>query len=153
MRKLAWLIAGFAAGCGLCVLFLWQRDMRMLVAIAFFLGMGCFALKSRSSFLRIPAFLLLGLACSFGWFGLYRAAYLQPIQCLDGQTLPLTVTVTEFSKKTEYGYSVDGFVTFQGKPYRVRVYHNGEADLTPGTVLESNYRIRLTTPGGKIRCT
>ncbi|MGM9605855.1 MAG: DNA internalization-related competence protein ComEC/Rec2 [Faecousia sp.] len=148
MRKLLWFTIGFSVGCGLCITLLWQQSLMPLFAYALVSGVLCFVLKFRNGLFRIPAAVFLGLAISLGWFALFRGYYLRPIQHLDGQTVSLSVTVTDYSEKTDYGYSVEGFAVLEGKPYRLRVFQKDDTALTPGDVLESDFRIRLTTPEG-----
>lgn len=146
MRKLLWFTVGFGVGCGLCVALFWQQSLVPLFIYALLSGTLCFALKFRNELFRVPAALFLGLAVSCGWFALFRGYYLLPIQHLDGQTIPLSVTMTGYSEKTDYGFSVEGFAVLEGKPYRLRVFQKDDTALTPGDVLESDFRIRLTTP-------
>lgn len=149
MRKLLWVTIGFGVGCGLCATWFWRRNLVPLMVYALLSGVLCFALKFGNDLFRIPAAVFLGLALSFGWFTLFDGFYLQPIQQLDGQSVRIRVTATDYSEKTDYGRSVEGVATLEGKPYRIRVFQKDDTGLTPGDVLESDFQIRLTTPEGR----
>ena len=149
MRKLLWFTVGFAIGCGLCATLFWQQNLTPLFVYAFLSGVLCFVLKFRNDLFRVPAAISLGMFLSFGWFSLYQTIYLQPIQKLDGQTVSLSVTATDYTEKTDYGFSVEGFTLLEGKPYHLRVFQKDDTALTPGDVLEGEFRLRLTTPEGK----
>lgn len=149
MRKLLWFTVGFAIGCGLCATLFWQQNLTPLFVYAFLSGVLCFVLKFRNDLFRVPAAIFLGMFLSFGWFSLYQTIYLQPIQKLDGQTVSLSVTATDYTEKTDYGFSVEGFTLLEGKPYHLRVFQKDDTALTPGDVLEGEFRLRLTTPEGK----
>ena len=149
MRKLLWITVGFALGCGLCVTLLWQQNLLPLMIYAFLSGAVCFFLKSRNDLFRVPAAIFLGLTGSLIWFALFFGFYLQTLQPLDGQTLPLSVTVTQYSRKNTYGLSTEGYAVLEGKPYRMVIYQRDDTMLQPGDVLQSDFRLRLTTPEGK----
>ena len=149
MRKLLWFTVGFAMGCGLCATVFWQQNLIPLLGYAFLFDVLCFALKYRNNLFRVPAAIFLGVFLSFGWFSLFQTEYLRPIQKLDGQTVSLSVTATDYSEKTEYGFSVDCFALLEGKPYHLRVFQKEDTARTPGDVLEGEFRLRLTTPEGK----
>ena len=68
---------------------------------------------------------------------------------MDGVTVPLSVTATDYSQKTKYGCSVEAVAFLDGKPYFLTVYPKETAPIVPGTVLEGEFRLRLTTPAGR----
>lgn len=149
MRKLLWFTIGFAMGCGLCVTLFWQQNLMPLVIYAFLSGVLCFVLKFRNDLFGISAAVFLGMFLSVGWFSQYQRIYLQPIQKLDGQTVSLSVTATDYTEKTDYGFSVEGFALLEGKPYHLRVFQRDDTAYSPGDVLEGEFLLRLTTPKGK----
>lgn len=148
MRKLTWFTVGFAAGCGLCVGVLWGSSLLPLLLYGLVSCLFCLVLSRRNDLFRVPAVLLLGLAAAAGWFGVYREVYLLPLNSLDGQVLPLRLTAVDQWEKTDYGWSVEAVADLEGKPYRLRAFLN-EIPLAPGEVLEGDFRLRLTTPGGR----
>ena len=149
MRKLLWFTLGFAAGCGLCVGVFWQHSLVPAFVYALISASICLALKSKNDLFRIPALLFSGLTLSLCWFALFRGFYLSPVQHLDGQTIRLRVTATDYSEKTDYGFSLEGIAVLEGKPYKIRVFQKDDQPFAPGEVLESDFRIRLTTPEGQ----
>lgn len=150
MRKLLWFTIGFALGCGLCITVLWQKELLPMLLYALVCCMLCFFFWLRNDLFRFPMAAFLGLALSFAWFSLFQDQYLLPIGHLDGQTLPLRITATDYSEKTDYGSRVDGFTELSGKPYRVMVFHDSREDVQPGEVLKGEFLLRLTTPGGQM---
>ena len=149
MRKLLWFTVGFAAGCGLCASLFWQHSLVPAFVYALISSSICLALKSKNDLFRIPALLFSGLTLSLCWFALFRGFYLSPVQHLDGQTIRLRVTATDYSEKTDYGFSLEGIAVLEGKPYKIRVFQKDDQPFAPGEVLESDFRIRLTTPEGQ----
>ena len=147
MRRLMWFTAGFSLGCGLCVAFCWEKSVLPLLLYAVVSGVLCLGFKSWNDLFRIPAAVFLGLSASLAWFTVFQTVYLNPIQKLDGAVAHLRITAVGYSEKTDYGFSVDGFAVLDGKPYRLRVYQNGNEELVPGDILESDFLLRLTTPG------
>ena len=149
MRKLLWFTIGFAVGCGLCIAVLWQRDLLPVLLY----GLGCFALcvllRLKNELFRYPMAVFLGLSLAFGWFLLFQEHYLRPLEQLDGKTLSVSITAVDDSQETEYGCCVPGFLTIEGKPYRVMVYHGTQDSFSPGQVISGRFQLRQTTPGGK----
>ena len=149
MRRLVRFTAGFAVACAVSALLLWQKNLLLPAIYALLCGLLCGALQRKNSLFSGATVLLLGLAAGFGWFALYRNVYVAPLEALDGQTLRLRVTTTDFSQRTDYGYSVDGVTFLEGKPYFLRLYQKENKMLEPGTVLEADCKLRLTTPAGQ----
>lgn len=149
MRRLMRFTIGFAAACAISAATLWQKNLLPLMLYAAAAAGLCIALRRRNPVFRTPAIIFLGLCAGFGWFSLYQTVYLSPIEALDGTTLHLCATTTGFSEQTDYGYSVDAAVKLEGKPYFIRIYQNEDRMLEPGTVMEGEFAIRLTTPSAK----
>ncbi len=149
MRKLFWFTVGFACGCGLCVVSLWQHPLLPLLIYALASSVLCLALAGKNEFFRIPAILLLGLSLSVGWFSLFWGRYIQTVQPMDGQTVHLQVIATGYSEETDYGLSVDGIAKLEGNYYRLRLFQKEDARMEPGDILESDVLLRMTTPGGR----
>lgn len=149
MRRLFWFAVGFAIGCGLCVTVLWQKDLLPMLLYAVVCCALCVFFRLRNDLFRYPMVVFLGLSLSLGWFFLFQKHYLTPIRDLDGKTLHLNITATDYSEKTDYGCRVQGFLRWEGKPYRVMVYHDEKEAVTPGDVMSGEFLLRLTTPGGR----
>ena len=144
-----WFTIGFAIGCGLCITLLWQKDLLPMLLYALFCCGLCLFLRLKNELFRFPMVAFLGLSLSFVWFFLFQKHYLQPLEQLDGNRLSVSITATDYSKKTDYGCWVHGFLRFEGKPYRVMVYHDSKEACSPGEVLSGEFLLRQTTPGGK----
>lgn len=149
MRRLMRFTIGFAAACALGVGLLWQKCLVPLTLYALFAGSLCVVMRRRDPIFRTPALFLLGMGIGFGWLSLYRAVYLSPLEALDGETVHLSVTATDFSEQTDYGYTVDAVAELEGKIYSLRVFQSGDQPLAPGMVLNGDFRLRLTTPAGQ----
>lgn len=149
VRKLFWFTVGFACGCGLCVSFLWRHPLLPLLIYALASSVLCLALAGKNEFFRIPAVLLLGLSLSVGWFSLFWGRYIRSAQPMDGQIVHLQVIATDYSEKTDYGFSLDGIAKLEGNYYRLRLFQKDDARMEPGDILESDVLLRMTTPGGR----
>ena len=149
MRRLMRFTIGFAAACAISAAALWQKNLLPLMLYAAVAAGLCIALRRHNPMFRTPAIFFLGLCAGFGWFSLYQTVYLSPIEALDGTTLHLCVTTTGFSEWTDYGYSVDAAVKLDGKFYFIRIYQDEDRMIEPGTVMEGEFAIRLTTPSAK----
>lgn len=149
VRKLFWFTVGFACGCGLCVSFLWRHPLQPLLIYALASSVLCLALARKNDLLRIPAALLLGLSLSVGWFSLFWGRYIRSAQPMDGQIVHLQVIATDYSEKTDYGFSLDGIAKLEGNYYRLRLFQKDDTRMEPGDILESDVLLRMTTPGGR----
>ena len=145
MRKLMWFSIGFLAACLICALLWVDADL-----IAACVGFGttcavCFALGKKYGWLRRLGAVCLGLAVGFGWCQVYSAGYLDPAYKLDGQKIQLQIQCTDYSDETGYGIAVDGLITVNNMPYRVRVYLNGEVKLEPGDIITGEFEFRYAS--------
>ena len=145
MRKLMWFSIGFLAACLICALLWVDADL-----IAACVGFGttcavCFALGKKYGWLRRLGAVCLGLAVGFGWCQVYSAGCLDPAYKLDGQKIQLQIQCTDYSDETGYGIAVDGLITVNNMPYRVRVYLNGEVKLEPGDIITGEFELRYAS--------
>lgn len=149
MRKLMWFTLGFGAACGACVNWI-PRDWLLPVLIT-----GCVL----SLLLSIPgrkyclirgiSMVILGCALGCGWYAGYDSLYLETADRLDGQEIPASIRVSDYSYDTGYGIGADGILELDGKLYQVCVYLNTTEDVHPGTVASSTFRFRVTTSDGE----
>lgn len=150
MRKLMWITIGFSAAFFLCISYFWGCSLWLVFA-----GIGAVSAvlglcAVRREVLRIPALLLLGCTVGIGWLSVYQTVYLKPLADLDGQTVHLTVEVSSFPTQSRYSKMVDGWTVLNGRRCRMRIYLDEEdCSCVPGDVLESDFRLRRTTPGGQ----
>lgn len=147
MRWLMWFSLGFGGACALGA-YLWVDDLALGFALGFLmLAIAAFFLKNQR-FRRPIGAGLLGIALGLCWFRLYDGQYLGPLRSLDGQTIAVEITASDFGQETNYGTSVDGWLRYGGKPYKVRLYLYKSAEVAPGDVIRTDARLRLTTDGG-----
>lgn len=147
MRTLLWFSVGFSIGCALCA-YCYGQWLPVLLLCALVAALLCFLLTLKSRYMRIPATIILGLACAVGWFLLYNGIYLKESAELNEKMVSLEVTVEDYSYATDYGCAFDGSVELGKTTVRVRVYLNEAADLAPGDRVTGNFLCRFTTDGG-----
>lgn len=149
MRRLMWFTLGFAGACVLGTTIFWGQKLLPLTLYFTVIGVICLVLSKINDLFRVPAAITLGIAVGLCWFTGFRQYYLEPVSALDGETISLSVTAADYSEDTDYGASVDAFVSLNGVPYRTRVYMNQRLEAAPGDRIEGSFRFRLTTPDGK----
>ena len=148
MRKLMWFSLGFGAVCALCA-YCWLTENLWIPALV--LGILCFPallLSGRIKWLRFAAAIGLGCAAGLLWFQVYSLHYLTPAARLDGKTASAQITVTDYGYETAYGSAVEGVMTVDEKPVRVKAYLEGKRIAEPGDLLDGTFRFRVTTPDG-----
>ena len=144
MRTLMWFTMGFAASCGL---FAYGRDSRWILPAAIFavlLLVAAACLRGKKQRLRIAVTVLIGSLLGFGWFGVCYLGYLQPLQMADGERFVLAVTASDFGYDTDYGTSVDGIISMEGRPCQIRLYLSETAQIRPGDRIEGTFRLAVT---------
>lgn len=147
MRKLMWFAIGFGAACALAVYLLPVESLLWIgiaLAAMFVGGLVLF----HKQWCKIAAFLCLGLSFGFLWFSLFDGQYLAPVRELDGETVELTLEVTDFSFESSYGITVDGKTQLDGKTYQIRAYLHQKESVPPGTRITGAFELRYTAPGG-----
>ena len=146
MRKLMWFTVGAAAASGLSVYLLSLDMLGILAAVCAVLFTAMLILSIVCRRAKPAAAALLGAALLLNWNYGFRTLYLSPITQLDGQTVELTVTLTDYSQQTQYGIVVEGFTEIQGKTYRIRAYANDDTlSLKPGDSLIGSFRLKDAT--------
>ncbi len=148
MRKLVRFTLGFALACGLTGWLLWQKNLTGMIVYALVSFLLCWVLQKKIPAFRLPKLVFLGLAMGFLWSGVYRGIYLRPMENLDGQNVHLSATAVGYSESGDYGNSVQAFAVIDGKPYFLHINQNDYEFIEPGTVIEGEFRLRLTTPAG-----
>ena len=146
MRKLMWFTIGGVAACFLSVYLL---PMDMLGTCTAVCSVGFTAILILSFFyepVKPLVAALLGATVLFGWNYGFDAYYLQNVRALDGETVELAVTLTDYSKPTQYGIVVEGMTQIDGKTYRIWAYDNDPGlSLKPGDSLIGTFQIKDTT--------
>lgn len=146
MRKLMWFTIGGVSACFLSVYLL---PLDMLGTCTAVCSVGFTAILVLSFFYeRVKPLVagLLGATVLFGWNYGFDVYYLQNVRALDGETVELTVTLTDYSKPTQYGIVVEGMTQIDGKTYRIWAYDNDPGlSLKPGDSLIGTFQIKDTT--------
>ena len=147
MRKLMWFTIGFTAACVIGVYFLsglWLGLIGLFCLVAF-LPMLFIGTKPA----KIVAAVLLGCIVGFAWLWGYDGFYLSSPRTVDGETLSLAVTASDYSYATNYGQAFEGRIELDGKSYQIKCYLNEDTPVEPGDVVEGEFRLRYTADGGK----
>lgn len=148
MRKLMWFTLGLSIACILCA-YLWLTEGLWILSLVMgMLSAGTLLFCRRRKWLRYVAAVSIGCAVGFLWFSLYTLYYLGPVARLDGETVSMRITATDYSHETAYGSAVEGALTLEGKPVRVKIYLDAQKPVEPGDLLEGSFRFRVTTPDG-----
>ena len=109
---------------------------------------GVIVLMQRIPKMKLLAFCIFGCVIGFLWLSVFESAYLSVPRAADEQRIVLTITATDYSVQSDYGYTVDGIGRINNRPYRMRIYLPKEVDIAPGDTLTARYLIRSTLPGG-----
>ncbi len=145
MRKLMWFSIGAAAACTAAVYLLHGRNCAVMAALCIVFAVA-FAIVSFSWKACKPVFtIFLGAAVLSCWMTAFDLLYLSPIRQADGQTVSLTVTLTEYSTPTKYGIAVEGYTELEEKTYRIRAYINDTQHLKPGDTVIGSFLLEDTT--------
>lgn len=148
MRKLVYLVLGFAGACGL-----WCFVLTGGAVVPLSLAAGLASLVLGRLGWRRTALYALGCAIGLGWCAGYGAVMLRECRALDGTTAEATVHISDYSEPTAYGIAAEGWLSAEGKPYRVRVYLNQQTPMEPGAEITATFRFRATVPGGAEKVT
>ena len=147
MRKLAWFSIGFASACLISALF--YGGWLLLCATVMFILAGLLTVFGKDrSLCALLRRIAIGGTVGFLWFGIYDMLFVAIPRIADGETLSVTMQARDYSYKTDYGCSVEGFVELNGKEYRVKAYLHTKEQLSPGDTFFGKFRFRLTTDGG-----
>lgn len=148
MRKLMWVAIGFVIAAAI--------GMYLLQGEWYFAASGCAALilatviflMQRFPKMKLLAFCIFGCVIGFLWLSIFESAYLSIPRAADEKRVELTITATDYSVQSDYGYMVDGIGYINNRPYRMRIYLPKEVEIAPGDTLTARYLIRSTLPGG-----
>lgn len=145
MRKLMWFAIGFTAACAAGVYLLTGT---WLLLIGLFCLLACIAMVFiQTKPAKITAYVLLGCVVGFAWLWGYDSLYLVNARSYDGETVPITVTASDYSYTPTYGQAFDGKLELDGKTYQVRCYLNEDRPIAPGDVVQGEFRLRYTADG------
>lgn len=142
-----WFTIGGSAACASAVYLLPENTLSICAAVCVFLFAAAAILSFVWSRVKPFAAAFLGAAALFIWTLTFQSYYLAPVKALDGETVNLSITLTDYSWDTDYGIGVEGYAEFDGKPYRIRAYVDDELTLKPGDTVIGSFRLRDTTGG------
>ena len=148
MRKLMWFTMGYAVACAVGAYLLRGRGLLLLALFCAALAWSAWFLRRHEAVKRAGVLFLgcaIGCLCFFG----YEYAVLRPAAILDGETVEVTIRVTDYSWESDYGIASDGEIELSGRRYKVRFYLNEERELKPGDVVRLRAQLRLTDEGGE----
>lgn len=145
MRKLVWFTVGFTGAGFLCFYFFSGHILYLFAAIVFCLGI-CLGITPRFIIhQRIIAAILIGGAFGILWMQMYRQVRIDPAKQLDGATVQEWVEISDYSLETANGISADGYLSYRGNRYKVRVYVQNIDSLSPGDRLYGSYVVSETS--------
>lgn len=147
MRKLAWFTTGFSGTSLLCFYFFSGQILYLIAGILFSLGVILSVLPRSILFQRIIGTVLIGAAFGMLWMQLYTQTRLKPAKELDGATVYEWVEIADYSFETANGIGADGYLSYNGNRYKVRVYVQNIDSLSPGDRLYGAYTISETGKG------
>lgn len=147
MRKLMWFAIGFCFACAVGAYF-YFTNLWIFGAVALVLAIVTFVLIRRLKMLRVVGCLLLAFSLGVGWFCAYDTQYLSHVRSMDAKTHNLTVTVTDYSVRTDYATNVTGRITVNGQQYSVLLYLDEDESYSPGDEISGRFRVRFTALGG-----
>lgn len=143
MRKLVWLAIGICCGCALGVYAFGSTMLIPLCVIATVASVAIYCICKGKI-----ALIFLGFAVGLCYTVSHNHFYLSGMEGYDGKTINASVTVTDYSQQASYGIRAEGEICLDGKTYDVLIYKNEDLQLNPGDVLEGDFLLRLTAPGG-----
>lgn len=148
VRKLMLITIGFVISLFLCVYIFQLNYCIYLIALFCLAGIGFFLLRKRIVIWKHIICIIIG--CIFGVISVmtFDAVKLNSIRQIDGQTISTTVEITEYSKKNDNTYSVEGIVNINGKRCNVLVYYRSEEQFKPGDTISGEFKLQYTGVGG-----
>lgn len=147
MRKLMWCTVGFTAACAAGV-YLLSGFWFLLIGLFCLIG-GIAMLFVRTKLGKIVGTILLGCVIGFTWLWGFDTVYLSPARAVDGETVSLTITASDYSYATDFGQAFDGRTELEGKSYQIKCYLSEDVTIEPGDVVKGEFRLRYTADGSK----
>ena len=144
MRKLLWFTIGFGAATFLAAS-IYGGWILLMAAIVLLLSGVLFALRNKFPWLKRASLIALGFAVGLCWFGLYDTIFVTVPRVADGQIGTVQIEASDYSRETDYGISVEGYVQLAGRSYKVKAFLNDRMQIQPGDQIAGTFRLRLTT--------
>lgn len=143
MRKLMWFTIGFG---GVCAVGAYCGSNAFgILALAVLAGSGlALMFRNNCKTIRPAMAVAVGMMAGMIFFVGYQAVYLDPAIRSDGQTIQISVQVTDYSYETGYGSAVEGTIQLDGRNYSVLLYLKDSKNLIPGDRVHGEFRLRCT---------
>ena len=146
MRKLMWFSVGFAASCAIAMYLISGSVLSWLALICGCISVGILFFKQKP--VKIIGTVLLGFSVGVAWMWGYDALYLQPARAYDGDMQIVSIEASDYSRSTDYGGTIDGYISLDNKQYKVRVYLDEMREINPGDRIYGVVTLGMTTPSG-----
>ena len=151
IRRLMWFSIGFGAACALGA-YCYTRWLLLASVFALIFGVLGLILKKYKP-IRVIGTFLLGLAVGIGWFFGFEYCQYSNARCMDTETVPLTLEVSDYSYETDYGSAVEGYPELNGHRFKLLLYREETDALKPGDRLTCQARLQFTAHGGSEQAT
>lgn len=115
----------------------------MLIPSAILAVLGCICMAVSFKWRVLCTVMLLSAALGLGWTWSYYQLFLSGADLLDGQTIRISATVTDFSSEAEYGYRIPVKLSMDGRYYSAYLYYEDpELYLQPGDAVSLMARLK-----------
>lgn len=142
MRKLMWFILGFAAIAGLGM-FLTNPLQRLILAFLCLI-LGIFSRILSPSWGRLVLMAMAGGTVGALWLFAYGQVYLAPLEAMDETPQTLVIEASDYPVETQMGQTADGYVTLEGRTYKIRFYLDQGETVCPGDKIYGTFTLRFT---------
>lgn len=142
MRKLMWFTLGLAGTTGLGM-FLTDPVQRLILAFLC-LTVGIFFRILSPSWGRVVLMTMAGGTVGALWLFAYGQVYLAPLESLDERPQSLVIEASDYPMQTQRGQTVDGYVTLEGRTYKIRFYLEQGEEVCPGDEIYGTFVLRNT---------
>lgn len=138
-----WFTIGFGAACafGAYCYVSWLLPAALLFAL---LAVLFLVITHWNKLFRISCAVCLGIAVGLTCFYFYDDTVLKSARAVDGKTEWVTIEVSDYSYRTDYGSAFDGMVTIDGRTFHVCVYLNTFERLEPGHRVRGSFCFHMT---------
>lgn len=141
MRSLVWFSIGFSAACLLGGYFLLGSIAYYIAAVCLVLAVILFAIPSVFSTQAIVATIALGISLGSFWMENYQSMHLQPARAMDDAIISGSIEVSEYSYPTGKGIGTEGYLSVNGRQYKVRLYLQDVKALSPGDKVFGKFQL------------
>lgn len=142
-----WFTVGFAVACGVGVYTLFGPWLLLFGAICIIALVAMLVVRTPIS--KRIATILFGIVIGIGWLTCFDYIYLQPGRNMDGQSVHLSIAVTDYGRPAKYGITAEGKTELNGKTYTVQFYINEQISVSPGDLVEGGFTLRYTGGGSE----